>query len=120
MARSPRPRRSARPSTREVIRSASNSTSWNSSGETVTLATSGSLAIAGDGLGRGLRLAEAPRAGDATGLHHQRFEVAGPRRSPFGVLGGADQRLQHHLAVAPVVVLVGENEFERPDGRGVG
>ena len=40
-----------------------------------------------------------------------------PGRRPRASL---DQRLQQHLAVAPVVVLVLEDELQRPDGRCVG
>src|SRR5947207_2846638 len=110
MARSPRPTLSASSLTIDAISAASYSTRWNSSGETVTRAKSGSLAV-----GRGLGFTEGAGPGDAARLHHQRFQLARPGCSAVDVRGGADQRLQHHLAIAPVVHLVGEDELEPPD-----
>src|SRR5436305_7977541 len=114
MARSPSPTLSASSLTIDAISPASYSTRWNSSGETVTDATSGSLAVAGGGR---LKIAEGAGPGDAACLDHDRLERTGPSGGPVDVRRSADQRLEHHLAVAPVFDLILEDELQPPDRR---
>ena len=55
--------------------------------------------------------AERARTGDPSGLHHDGLQPGLVRRGARHVLRGLDERLDHHLAVAPVVVLVLEDEL---------
>src|SRR5438270_5257964 len=116
MARSPMPTFSASSPTIAAISAASYLTSWNSSGETVmSLTASGALAVDSR-----LRFAERARSGDATRLDHECLELASSHGRPFDLRRRSDERLQHHLAVPPVVHLVLEDELQPADGGGVG
>ena len=65
-------------------------------------------------------VADGARAGDAAGRQQQLLELGLVVDRPLHLVVGLDERLQHHLAVAPVLELVRQGELERPDGGGVG
>src|SRR5947208_3231302 len=124
MARSPRPTLSASSLTMAAISAGSYNTRENCSGETFTLffptAVLMSSAALSVGLGRRLGLAQGGGAGDAARLDHEGLELACPCGRPVDVSRSADQRLEHHLPVPPVVHLVDEDELEPADGGRVG
>ena len=61
-----------------------------------------------------------PGPGDAARGQHELLEPGLMPRCPVHLLIGLDERLDEHLAVAPVLELVLQGELERPDRRRVG
>ncbi len=64
--------------------------------------------------------ADRARAGDAAGGQHQLLELGLVARRPLDLFGGLDERLDQHLAVAPVLELVLQGELQRADRGRVG
>ena len=69
---------------------------------------------------RGVAVADGAGAGDAACGEQQLLKLGLVVDGPLQVVLGLDEGLEQHLAVAPVVELVLEDEAERPDRGRVG
>src|SRR5258706_13026285 len=104
-----RPSDTSRSSAMRWISAASYATNVNCCGVTVPLTSSASR-----------RRAERAWPGNAAGGDDQLLQPGLVSCGAIDLFGGLDQRLQQHLAVAPIIELILEDEVDRADRRRIG